>query len=151
MALVSSPAKALVQEFKSPRPFLVRLSVGVGRAIRDAHRSINIFLWDELDTNSEATPTGFILAVPVSIGTGILTIMGCGLLSLITGLTGAQMLMPAIIIGLLPAELVACNILINTILALPKIAIGIVKGIFNGTRDLCKFIKEQVEMRIPDE
>jgi hypothetical protein len=148
-ALVTSPAKALSQNFKKPRAFPVRLGIGVGRAIADAHRKINLDLWGEFGDDSNSTPTGIVLAVLGSIGTTLFTAIGCGIGSLITGLAFSQIAFtwPALIIAFLPAEFVACNILINMVLALPRAA----KGIANGIKDACKFIKEQVEIRIPDE
>jgi hypothetical protein len=148
-ALVTSPAKALAQDFKKPRAFPIRLGIGMGRAIADAHRRTNLDLWGELRDDSNSTPTGIILAMLGSMGTTFFTAVGCGIGSLITGLAFSQIAFtwPALIIAFLPAELVACNILINTVLALPRAA----KGIANGIKDACNFIKEQVEIRIPDE
>lgn len=146
-ALVSSPAKALVQEFRKPRPFLVRLGIGMGRATNDAHASINNWLWHS--GKADEAPNGVILTIGGSIATSIITAIGCGFMSLVTGLTFAQLAFtwPALVLALLPAEFVASNVAINILFSLPSV----LKWAGNNIIAACLFIKEQVEIRIPDE
>lgn len=146
--IVSSPAKALVQDFKKPRPFPIRLGVGIGKTLVDAHVNVNNELWD-FGSRDEDAPPGIILAIGGSIVTGIITAIGCGFIALVTAFTFTQLAFtwPALILALLPAEFVASNIAINIIFSLPSALRWMGSSIINA----CLFIKEQIEMRIPDE
>lgn len=146
--MVTTPAKALTEpQYKAPRPILTRLGIGIGRAIIDAHIKINYELWQV--RNAEDAPAGIIIGFAGTFATALLTVGTIAIASIFTTATFASMILsaPAIIVGLLPAEFILSNLILNLVLAIP----AIIKGIASGIKRACLFIKDEVVKRIPDE
>lgn len=139
--LPNSSAQAMHTTIKKPRPFLIRLGIGLGIWLRDIHRGLNKEFWPGEDQG----PIGLGVMVLGSLVSFIFVACFCGGIAIATPYTiSALMSTPiALIIGFLPAEIVLSNIFINALLALPaalSYAIGVLKG-----------IKQAIESRIPNE
>lgn len=149
--LVSSSASAgstesLVPVYKYSRPFIIRFGIGIGTALRDMHNSMTEEFWGAAGDNA---PFGMIIGSIGNIATGIITAGVCAIIAALSPYTFGAIILswPAIIFALLPVEIVALNVVINFIGAVPSIFQAIGKGIF----DAGKFIAKEVSMRIPNE
>lgn len=148
--LIQTSASAMATQdivVKRPRPFLVRLGIGVGTLIADSHEGFNEFLWE--DTARSDLPDGIAIGFLGTIATGVVTFGICCIIAALSPYTLASLVWywPTIVIGLLPAEVVGTNILINIVLSIPRAVGAIGRGISNGI----KFIINGIIERMPNE